>query len=125
MTDFNPRPNPYVGPRAFQTGEKLRNEFVIKITGRVRPRPEGTINLSLFSGEIEVLAESIEVLNASHTPPFQMDDDNLSEAIRLEHRYLDLRRPAMQANLRLRHKVAMAVRIFLDEHGFVDVETPI
>lgn len=109
----------------FQTGEKLRNEFVIKITGRVRPRPEGTINLSLFSGEIEVLAESIEVLNASQTPPFQMDDDNLSEAIRLEHRYLDLRRPAMQANLRLRHKVAMAVRIFLDEHGFVDVETPI
>lgn len=109
----------------FQTGEKLRNEFVIKITGRVRPRPEGTINLSLFSGEIEVLAESIEVLNASQTPPFQMDDDNLSEAIRLEHRFLDLRRPAMQANLRLRHKVAMAVRIFLDEHGFIDVETPI
>ncbi len=109
----------------FQTGEKLRNEFVIKITGRVRPRPEGTINLSLFSGEIEVLAESIEVLNASQTPPFQMDDDNLSEAIRLEYRYLDLRRPAMQSNLRLRHKVAMAVRVFLDEHGFIDVETPI
>jgi aspartyl-tRNA synthetase len=109
----------------FQTGEKLRNEFVIKITGRVRPRPEGTINLSLFSGEIEVLAESIEVLNVSQTPPFLMDDDNLSEAIRLEHRYLDLRRPAMQANLRLRHKVAMAVRVFLDEHGFIDVETPI
>jgi aspartyl-tRNA synthetase len=109
----------------FQTGEKLRNEFVIKITGRVRPRPEGTINLSLFSGEIEVLAESIEVLNASLTPPFLMDDDNLSEAIRLEHRYLDLRRPAMQANLRLRHKAAMAVRVFLDEHGFIDVETPI
>ena len=109
----------------FQTGEKLRNEFVIKITGRVRPRPEGTINLSLFSGEIEVLAESIEVLNASLTPPFLMDDDNLSEAIRLEYRYLDLRRPAMQANLRLRHKVAMAVRVFLDEHGFIDVETPI
>lgn len=109
----------------FQIGEKLRNEFVIKITGRVRPRPEGTINLSLFSGEIEVLAESIEVLNASQTPPFQMDDDNLSEAIRLEHRFLDLRRPAMQANLRLRHKVAMAVRLFLDEHGFIDVETPI
>ena len=109
----------------FQIGEKLRNEFVIKISGRVRPRPEGTINLSLFSGEIEVLAESIEVLNASQTPPFQMDDDNLSEAIRLEHRFLDLRRPAMQANLRLRHKVAMAVRLFLDEHGFIDVETPI
>ena len=109
----------------FQTGEKLRNEFVIKITGLVRPRPEGTINLSLFSGEIEVLAESIEVLNASQTPPFQMDDDNLSETIRLEYRYLDLRRPAMQANLRLRHKVAMAARIFLDGHGFVDVETPI
>lgn len=109
----------------FQTAEKLRNEFVIKVIGLVRPRPEGTLNLSLFSGEIEVVAETIEVLNASHTPPFQMDDDNLSESIRLEYRYLDLRRPAMYTNLRLRHKVAMAVRIFLDGHGFIDVETPI
>ena len=111
--------------KTFQIGEKLRNEFVIKVTGLVRLRPEGTINLSLFSGEIEVLAKAIEVLNTSRTPPFQMDDDNLSETIRLEHRYLDLRRPTMQANLRLRHKVAMAVRIFLDQHGFIDVETPI
>ena len=109
----------------FQIAENIRNEFVIKITGTVRPRPEGTVNLNLFSGEVEVLVESIEVLNASLTPPFMMDDDNLSEAIRLEHRYLDLRRPVMQKNLRLRHKVSMAVRVFLDQHGFIDVETPI
>ncbi len=109
----------------FQTAEKIRNEFVIKVTGRVRPRPEGTVNQNLFSGEIEVLVASIEVLNPSLTPPFMMDDDNLSEAIRLEHRYLDLRRPAMQANLRLRHKVSMAVRMFLDQQGFIDIETPI
>ncbi len=109
---------------AFQCAEKIRNEFVLKITGVVRRRPEGTINLTLFSGEVEVLVTTIEVLNISLTPPFLMDDDNISEAIRLEYRYLDLRRPAMQANLRLRHKVSMAVRVFLDQNGFVDIETP-
>jgi len=108
----------------FQTAEKIRNEYVLKITGRVRRRPEGTINTSLVSGEIEILVAAIEVLNASLTPPFLMDDDNISEVVRLEHRYLDLRRPAMQSNLRLRHKVAMAVRIFLDQNGFLDIETP-
>ncbi len=109
----------------FQTAERIRNEYVLKITGLVRPRPEGTINTNLVSGEIEVLVRSIEILNPSLTPPFMMDDDNLSESIRLEHRYLDLRRPTMQSNLRLRHKVAMAVRVFLDRHGFIDIETPI
>lgn len=109
---------------AFQIAEKIRNEFVLKIAGTVRHRPAGTVNSNLVSGEIEVLVQSIEILNSSLTPPFLMDDENLSEAVRLEHRYLDLRRPQMQANLRLRYKVAMAVRIFLDQHGFIDVETP-
>lgn len=109
----------------FKTAERIRNEYVLKITGLVRPRPEGTINTNLVSGEIEVLVRTIEILNPSLTPPFLMDDDNLSESIRLEHRYLDLRRPVMQSNLRLRHKVAMAVRVFLDQHGFIDIETPI
>jgi len=111
-------------PAAFQVAEKIRNEFVVKITGRVRHRPAGTVNPSLISGEIEVLVSSIDILNASLTPPFLMDDENLSEATRLEHRYLDLRRPQMQENLRLRYKVAMTVRLFLDQHGFIDVETP-
>ena len=109
---------------AFQIAEKIRSEFVLAITGTVRHRPEGTVNHGILSGEIEVLVATIEILNPSLTPPFQMDDDNLSEAIRLEYRYLDLRRPAMQRNIRLRHQVTMAVRIFLDQHGFIDVETP-
>ena len=109
---------------AFQIAEKIRNEFVLSITGKVRKRPEGTINPALHSGEIEILVADIEVLNTSLTPPFLMDDDNISELVRLEHRYLDLRRPAMQSNLRLRHRVAMAVRVFLDQHGFLDIETP-
>ncbi len=109
---------------AFQSAEKIRNEFVLKITGIVRHRPEGTVNSNLTSGEIEVLTQSIEILNASLTPPFMMDDENLSETVRLEHRYLDLRRPQMQTNLRLRYKVTMAIRKFLDQHGFIDIETP-
>lgn len=109
---------------AFQVAEKIRSEFVLEITGTVRHRPEGTVNRGILSGEIEVLVNTIEILNPSLTPPFQMDDDNLSEAIRLEYRYLDLRRPVMQRNIRLRHQVTMAARIFLDQHGFIDVETP-
>ncbi|MBC8007759.1 MAG: aspartate--tRNA ligase, partial [Prolixibacteraceae bacterium] len=108
----------------FATAEKIRNEFVVKISGLVRRRPAGTVNQNLVSGEIEVLARSIEILNMSATPPFQMDDENLSETVRLEYRYLDLRRPQMQNNLRLRYKVAMAVRRFLDAQGFIDIETP-
>jgi aspartyl-tRNA synthetase len=94
------------------------------VTGRVRPRPQGTVNPNLASGEIEVLAKEIEVLNPAITPPFQLDDDNLSETVRLTHRVIDLRRPQMQNNLLLRYKVAMAFRRFLDEHGFIDIETP-
>src|SRR5690242_14722863 len=109
---------------AFEIAEHIRNEFVLKVTGVVRHRPPGTVNPNLVSGEIEALVQSIEILNSSLTPPFLMDDENLSEAVRLEHRYLDLRRPEMQANLRLRYKVAMTVRTFLDQHGFIDVETP-
>jgi aspartyl-tRNA synthetase len=108
----------------FATAEKIRSEFVVQIEGLVRRRPEGTTNANLISGEIEVLARSIEILNTSAPPPFQMDDDNLSETVRLEYRYLDLRRPQMQKNMRLRYRVAMAVRRFLDEQGFIDIETP-
>lgn len=108
----------------FTTAESIRNEFVLKMTGKVRRRPAGTENLALTSGEIEVLCHDIEVLNPSATPPFQLDDENLSETTRLTHRVVDLRRPAMQRNLMLRYKVAMAFRNFLDQHGFIDVETP-
>lgn len=109
---------------AFATAERLRNEFCIRITGLVRPRPEGTANPELASGEIEVLCREVEILNASVTPPFQLDDDNLSETTRLTHRVLDLRRPQMQRNLMLRYRVSIEVRKYLDELGFVDIETP-
>jgi aspartyl-tRNA synthetase len=108
----------------FKTAETLRNEFCIQITGLVRKRPDGTINSNLKSGEIEVLCHEIAVLNPSVTPPFQLDDDNLSETTRLTHRVLDLRRPMMQKNLMLRYRVAMEVRRYLDAEGFVDIETP-
>jgi aspartyl-tRNA synthetase len=108
----------------FAIAEKIRNEYVVKVLGLVRRRPAGTVNANLVSGEIEVLARSIEILNPSAPPPFQMDDDNLSETVRLEYRYLDLRRPQMQKNLRLRYKVAMEVRRYLDSAGFIDIETP-
>ena len=111
-------------PEMFKTAETLRNEFCIQITGLVRPRPQGTANPNLKSGEIEILCHSIVVLNPSVTPPFQLDDDNLSETTRLTHRVLDLRRPMMQKNLMLRYRVAMEVRRYLDAEGFVDVETP-
>jgi len=108
----------------FATAEKLRNEFCVRVAGLVRARPEGTVNPNLVSGEIEVLAHEIEILNASATPPFQLDDENLSETVRLEHRVLDLRRPSMQRNLMIRYKAAMSARRYLDEQGFVDIETP-
>jgi aspartyl-tRNA synthetase len=108
----------------FATAERLRNEFCIRVTGKVRRRPEGTVNANIRSGGIEVLCHDIEILNASVTPPFQLDDDNLSETTRLTHRVLDLRRPQMQQNLMLRYRVAMAVRKYLDDKGFVDIETP-
>jgi aspartyl-tRNA synthetase len=112
-------------PPTFAIAEKLRSEFVVKVTGVVRERPGGTVNPNLKTGEVEVLARSIEILNASLTPPFQMDEEHLSENVRLEYRFLDLRRPMMQNNLRLRYKVTMAVREFFDRHGFIDIETPV
>jgi aspartyl-tRNA synthetase len=111
-------------PDTFRTADGLRNEFVIEVKGRVRRRPEGTVNPDLGSGEVEVLAETIVVLNPSLTPVFPLDDENLSENVRLEHRVLDLRRPYMQKNMRLRYRAAMAVRRFLDSQGFLDIETP-
>lgn len=111
-------------PEMFKVAESVRNEFCLRITGVVRNRPDGTINTNLKSGKVEVLCHELEVLNASVTPPFQLDDENLSETTRLTHRVLDLRRPQMQNNLRLRYKVAMEVRKFLDANGFIDIETP-
>jgi len=111
-------------PDMFKVAEDVRNEFCVQIKGLVRPRPEGTTNDNLKSGKIEVLCHELTVLNASVTPPFQIDEDNLSETTRLTHRVLDLRRPYMQNNLMLRYKVAMEVRKYLDENGFIDVETP-
>ena len=108
----------------FATAEKLRNEFVISLSGVVRTRPEGMINPNIVSGEIEVLAHDITILNTALTPPFQLDDENLSETVRLENRVLDLRRPPMQKNLRLRYRAAMSARRYLDEQGFIDIETP-
>lgn len=108
----------------FKAAEGLRNEFCVQVKGLVRARPEGTANETLKSGRIEVLAHALTVLNPSVTPPFLLDDENLSETTRLTHRVLDLRRPYMQKNLMLRYKVAMQVRNFLDAEGFVDIETP-
>ncbi|HEY4083203.1 MAG TPA: aspartate--tRNA ligase [Burkholderiaceae bacterium] len=108
----------------FKVAEEVRNEFCLKIVGKVRARPAGTENANLTSGKIEVLCHELVVLNPSVTPPFQLDDENLSETTRLTHRVLDLRRPYMQNNLMLRYRVAMEVRKFLDEQGFVDIETP-
>jgi aspartyl-tRNA synthetase len=110
---------------AFRAAERVRAEFVLRITGQVRRRPAGTVNPDMATGETEVLAQEVEILNASAPPPFQIDDDNLAEETRLAHRVLDLRRAPMQRNLRLRHRAATAVRRYLDAHGFVDIETPV
>ena len=110
---------------AFRAAERVRAEYVLRVTGKVRHRPAGTVNPDLPTGEVEVLAHEVEILNPSAPPPFQMDEENLAEETRLQHRVLDLRRAPMQRNLRLRHRAAMAVRRFLDEHGFVDIETPV
>ena len=111
-------------PDMFKTAEGVRNEFCLKVVGLVRARPAGTDNANLVSGKVEILCHALDVLNPSVTPPFQIDDDNLSETTRLTHRVLDLRRPQMQKNLMLRYRVAMEVRKYLDEQGFVDIETP-
>jgi aspartyl-tRNA synthetase len=109
----------------FATADRVRNEFVLRVTGVVRPRKEGTINPNLRSGEVEVLAHELEILNPAVTPPFMMDDDGISEEVRLKYRYLDLRREPMQKALRLRHAAARATREYLDANGFIEVETPV
>ncbi len=108
----------------FKTAEGVRNEFCLQVVGKVRARPAGTENTGLTSGKVEVLCLELTVLNPSVTPPFPLDDENLSETVRLTHRVLDLRRPEMQKNLMLRYRVAIEVRKFLDEQGFIDIETP-
>ena len=107
-------------PDVFAVAEKVRGEYVLRVRGTVRPRPEGTVNERLASGGIEVLASEVEVLNASETPPFH-HDESASEEIRLRYRYLDLRREEMTRNLRLRHSVTRAIRNCLDEQGFIDI----
>jgi aspartyl-tRNA synthetase len=109
---------------SFAIADSVRNEFVIRITGRVRNRPDGTINSDLSTGEIEVLGYTIEILNKALTPPFQLDDEYVHEDIRLKYRYVDLRRPVMQHNLRLRSKISGILRKYLDEQGFLEIETP-
>jgi aspartyl-tRNA synthetase len=111
-------------PEMFARAETVRNEFVLKITGKVRRRPAGTENPNLPSGEIEILCHELEILNPAVTPPFQLDDENLSENVRLVNRVIDLRRPQMQKNMLLRYKTAMSFRRFLDANGFIDIETP-
>ena len=110
-------------PEVFRIAESLRNEFVIRVSGRVRRRPEGTVNPDLPSGEIEVLGLQLEVLNRAETPPFQLDDD-VSEEQRLRYRYVDLRRPEMQLRMRMRANITRYLRSYLDDNGFLDIETP-
>ena len=111
--------------QAFETADASRNEYVLKVTGRIRSRPEGTINAELPSGEVELYATQIETLNVAEPIPFQFDEDDVGEATRLKFRYIDLRSEKMQRNLRLRHQLVSAIRDFLNTNGFVDIETPI
>jgi aspartyl-tRNA synthetase len=108
----------------FGLAESLRNEFVLQVKGRVRMRPEGTINSEMPTGEVELLAQSLQVLNASDTPPFQLDDDDVHDDIRLKYRYIDLRKPEMQFRMQLRARVTHYLRSWLEEHEFLDIETP-
>ena len=111
-------------PDVFATAERVRNEYVLQVKGKVRARPEGTENPDMPTGKIEILGKELTILNASETPPFQLDDDDVSEEHRLRYRYIDLRRPEMLNRLRIRSKITTLMRNFLDEHGFMDIETP-
>ena len=112
-------------PEAFALADQSRNEYVLSITGRVRSRPEGTKNDKMVSGGIEILGKEIEIMNEAATPPFQIDEENISENVRLTNSVIDLRRPVMQKNMRMRYQVAMGVRRYLDDQGFIDIETPV
>ncbi len=111
-------------PEMFETAEHIRSEWVLRVKGRVRARPEGTVNPDMRTGEIEVLALDLEVLNRAETPPIHLDDKDLSEELRLRYRYIDLRRPRMQRRIMMRAQVTRALRRYLDDHGFLDIETP-
>ena len=111
-------------PEAFKVAEEVRSEFVLKVVGKVRPRPAGTENPNLPTGMVEVLTQTLDILNPSLTPPFQLDDEAVNENIRLQYRYLDLRREPMQKNMRLRYRVSKLMRDYLDAQGFIEVETP-
>ncbi|HEX5055421.1 MAG TPA: aspartate--tRNA ligase [Gammaproteobacteria bacterium] len=108
----------------FKLAERVRSEYVLKVKAKVRRRPAGTANPALSSGQVEVLAQELEVLNPSETPPFQLDEEALNEDVRLKYRYIDLRRPPMQEKIRLRARVTRALRNFMDDNGFLDIETP-
>jgi len=110
---------------AFKIAESVRNEFVLRVKCKVRARPEGTVNKNLPTGEVEMLASYLEVLNPSLTPPFMLDDDSITESIRLENRFMDLRREEMQRNIMLRHEISKNIRNFLDDEKFLEIETPI
>ncbi|MDH3509608.1 MAG: aspartate--tRNA ligase [Gammaproteobacteria bacterium] len=111
-------------PEIFAQAERIRGEYVLSVKGKVRPRPDGTINPNLASGEVEVLATELEVLNESETPPFH-HDEHAHEDVRLRYRYLDLRRDEMAGHIKLRHQVTRQMRSFMDENGFIDIETPV
>ena len=117
--------NPGVSEDAHRTGETLRTEYVIAVRGAVQTRSETTVNLALPTGTVEILATQLEILNRADTPPFSLEEDDINEAVRLKYRYLDIRRPSMMRNLLFRHQVNQTIRGFLDERGFVEVETPI
>ncbi|MXX82266.1 MAG: aspartate--tRNA ligase [Chloroflexi bacterium] len=114
-------------PAAHASADSARNEYVLRVAGTVRIRPEGTANPDLATGDIDIVADEIEILNRSHTPPFYINRDEgaLDEALRMRHRYLDLRRETMQANILLRHRTVKFIRDFLDDEGFIEIETPI
>ncbi|OGX61181.1 MAG: hypothetical protein A2471_04670 [Omnitrophica WOR_2 bacterium RIFOXYC2_FULL_45_15] len=117
---------PKEAPEAHKSAGDLRSEFVIRLKGKVNPRPKGTINPKMPTGEIEILAQELEILNSSNNPPFEISDNiELGEEIRLKHRYLDLRRPRMLGNILSRHKLYQLIRTYLDTEGFIEVETPI
>ena len=113
-------------PEAHTKADRVRNEYVLAVKGVVSPRPEGTVNAKMKTGEVEVEVRELRILNTAKTPPFMIDDfGEVAENIRLKHRYLDLRRPAIQNNLMLRHRVARTVRTYLDAQGFLEIETPV
>ena len=110
--------------QVFEIADRVRNEFVLWAKGKVRDRPEGTQNPSLATGDVEIVCDSIEILNYSKTPPFQLDEDDVNEELRLRYRYVDLRKPTMALRLRTRAHITRCIRCFLDDNGFIEIETP-